>query len=610
MKKYVSLLLVACMILAMLPVGVMPVFASEIAAPMPSVASGNNISTIQKYITLTFEEAINPATLGGITMKKASGQAIKGAYSVELDLSDATNKTVKVSFGRLENGESYKIDVTDAVKAADGTRAVTPITFTYTAVAPTADIDVTFDAAGKSSYSGLETYTSSTETGASKLVFNTNNNSGTDTGDVVIGTEEGSTDKYAELRLNAGTDSTERKITASIGTISGTSTTGTCASFSINDDLDVQVTEVASKLVVGGASQTSYPRLFRFNAFNYYPVNYLTGVLKSNYVQKDGASNNNVIFGTDSNKYHYAKTAVHRKGVPDGNTEYLIEDLYDGISNVYIGNYQETDKNVGFYYAKYGFLAFHASNTVEGTPDALRISSVKQYMEVLPSVLKADGYDVEDKKMVFYMSDDITDNQTALDTIKIVSCTDDEKEIIYTKEINNSKRTVTLNFPYGLPNDTYSIDLSGLQSANNGLNLCNAAQTFDQDGNVLTTAAVITEVVTNSVYIAPPVFAGDDGKTIVDVADEETEISLTDTTTVSARVNLSGVDSPVIILAVYKDNNGDCGDLVGIDVADISEGVYTAEVSGLAGGEKKHAKIFVWSNLDTIKPLYAPFQCL
>jgi len=131
MKKSVAIIIALVMLISLVPIGM--VSAEEVITVTSSVQNGAIVMSTQK-VTLTFSEAIDPATISGITFE---GGTITPAVKPETG-----DTVVEFTIPQVATIGNYKLTVPNTVTNPDGTNTVVPTEFTYNVVNLLFDMDI------------------------------------------------------------------------------------------------------------------------------------------------------------------------------------------------------------------------------------------------------------------------------------------------------------------------------------------------------------------------------------------------------------------------------------------------------------------------------------
>lgn len=443
-----------------------------------SIESGaTGVSVHVGELTLAYTEALDDDTLDGISIvsvgENGAETAIKG--KVFRDLSD-DGKTVTLTFGRLGAGE-HKIKVT-GVKTLAGEDAKTEeIAFT-TVEARVVDVNTEFN---EDKYVigqvAPEEYTSSNKKAIHYMIAASSANDRRTTGTEVI--SDGSDDKAIALKLTYDESAGTYK-----DGVMGVNTSQFNTTL-LNEERDVYVIDTAIKTytVDDAAESAAGKQVLKFsrtNEGNNYLGKFNSGDLKAQNLKN--TANNGIELGAGS-EWKKLRAVVRLTGtygwysttplIPKAENEKLTTpyesanygvtaheniDLYDVTGDIprYLGEENKAALNN----TSIDIARISADNS--GAKDRIAVDYVYARKDKAMTVIKADtAYTKDNKKLVFYMTDDI--DAASKDNVVVKSGDTVINDRIVT--VNAADRSLTIEFA-GLTAGNYTVDLGGVIGTN------------------------------------------------------------------------------------------------------------------------------------------------
>ncbi len=444
MKRQISLLLAIFMLVTILPIGV---YADTLVEPTATPTAGT-ISTVQSEIVLDFGVEINPDTIGGITFTKTGGTAIKGAYSVSADATDA--KLVRVKFGKLEDGEEYTLTVPTTVVDASGNALAETATFAYTAQKQYIT---------NTDFSG-DKYTANTAPtqGEDNIVYATGGKASTSAATVLSETTDGVTDNYVRV---TGTTNGQNAILFGLDAKTDDTAKALFGKDTIDKDkvlvLEMGVRVNGDSKFLGGHWKLNSEGVMQTVGYTV-PATITYGAVRQNSTNQEFTLTAHAATGTSTSKW-FKPTLVMRRDTTDGKTytDIYDTDIYDNV-NGYVATSTDSEPETSEA-TKISLVAFYSSDTAQYA-DA---TYVRAYNDILLGVVKAEEYSNATRQIVLYMSDDMNTDSVTTETVTVWNGDTPVTGITVTP--NNTDRTITIAFPYEMDTATYTIKLAGLKAS-------------------------------------------------------------------------------------------------------------------------------------------------
>ncbi len=572
-----------------------------------SVPEGE-IDVDTEQIELTFSAPLNADAVNGVDFTKADGTPIKGAL-----LKNVSGNKLILNFGRLEAGVDYKLEIKEnAVKSADGKLTARAQIFNYTGFE---NYEVYQDFTNATLPSGAQPYGNDTATS-----WGNENIKVEISGDAEIMTD--GDDSYLEIGRNSSgryglylrpttaktfnhtffNNNTDGKVLAVDVKLRGARLDGDASfdepvlsafSTSMNGAANPIWNPLSIYAAVGGTpgGYTYSGMLENYPAYHGYVMQKEegTGYVHSTAVLKAGEDNKYTNIDTTSfssiNVEMSLFDAVAGKNL---GTNICVNDQdgkdwdYSTSGNTYFYNSIDWIRLVGRYYESKNYMDY-INNRVQITEFSVIHANAMD-------ILKNYGYNNATRTISVAMSDDVS--EASLENIKITKA-GESVDVATSVSYDEQTRTVTVKFPYGLPEGDYQLDVNGLSSAR-GFN----------DGKM---EIISFTVGADETYITKPVFKCGEKTIVTEVVNAETEILLSAATSVSVTATVGNKPADMVVfLGVYDENDN----LVTVKAADISDdGVITATTSDFTAGKANSIKLFMWEDMVNIKPLFAP-MCL
>jgi len=533
----------------------------------------NNIG----IITLSFDKAVDPATINGISFTKATGAKITGAVIREVD--EADDKKVNIKFGKLEDGVEYKLTVSASVKYTDGSSVVDENrTYRYLAKA---QYFTNTDFSTEDGYTVGNALTN----GKDNILYIVNSNN--DTTDVSVVADAQTGNQY--IRMNIGS-------TVNHGVyVRKDADNSRFNDYTYLNGANVYVIEAGVKATME-KTQFRTGRMLKYDGasvsqHNDGPsVNYsmiLTNKLMLEYSVNPANADNKLFTQADGWSH---LVYVVKQGMGDHNTTpddalmaVTLMDIYDGANDTYMGT---TTKGKSSYFDinAIGITDAIASDSLKvgdyADIDYIRVRA-DRLMTVLDDGKNTNDYDAGQREVVINLTDDV--KASSLETITVKD-SENTPANISNISLSEDKRSITIEFADDLYSGSYTVDLSGVTNEQ-GILPYDTEFTFVVDSTVpyvkktpssyveTGTSATLSAELFNYkeacvAYIA--VYDGDqlvkiEPATVEDYVDEET----TPTRTIEASITLP---------------------------------------SSFAG--TKAVKLFVWKDFETLEPITRVFNCL
>ena len=545
-----------------------------------ALENNGTMSADANEITIEFSLPVDEVSLDEITFEKkvdeSNTTAIKGLLTKEID-----GNNVKFKFGRLEDGEKYILTVPETVKSGE------KVLGTELKYEVTANLDW-FIKTGFDELDGVEGIDGTTLT--EHLWLNSTIKNGANLrvqNSTKINVEKEGDDYVLQMAPSAIGDFGLNMYAEAGGT--GTKTfdqifIGEKPGYVFVTDAKVRM----SKIDPNGS--------FDANTSILHPVAnevYTWGV------KNDGAVSTYTVSGTNAasapikytagEPFEYSNVRVVMRSANDATnankSTYTMYDMDGGSIQKAIVHTRDYSTTTPANRIRHKIAAGYAEGEahLNGRIDLTEFSALSvKAMDVM-----ATTYNNVSDTVTIAMSDDV--DVASLSTIKV-----NEGAVPVNPSYDADSRTITLAFDYGVPAGTHSVDLSGVLSAHG----------YD-DGQ--TSASFTVEDVDAGAYMAKPVFKSGE-KIIVNTVTEgkeETQIAIADATEVTVTTTITDApETTVGFLAVYQ---GDL--LIKVVEATIVEGALTATATGLPTGAK-NVKLFVWSDLETMQPIFKPSSYL
>ncbi len=530
-----------------------------VAFEIEAVSADTTIDVNAGEVTVDFSENVDASTVSGITLTKADGSAIKGAYIVS-----AADDIVTVEYGKLEEGASYKLTIPSTVKSATGKNI--------------AAAEYTFTAAKK--YIVNEDFTGETTVPTiSNITYMSNSITGDTSAMSIKHTSDG--DYYLAVKP-ASTDAAGKNYKVSYTLPNALDTTADI------DDMHIVEVIIGSELtlkdgqtVSGNVArdffnindyQLKLGEIHNANMFFYKDRNADTGKNDGNHTMKD------------SNGFAHIRLAFGTHELADG-TKLLGYEMVDVL-----GDYTTTFKPSATYASGKAATAFpnkvsslllsHIYTQASDKCDAEnRYSDIKVYTQKRTKVLKAEEYNADTKSVTLALNNDLASGEEANIVVTDTAGTTVSAAPVY----NSADRTVTITFTDEL-NGAYNISL---------------ANATDADG-----FACSESKVTFTAVGAPSVEASyfDGEMNPLTTLNGATGVSVTATLS-----NWAGA-APVAILAVYDNDM-----LAGVQNAEVIDAAgtsvtYFAQITGLTplSEATSDVKLFIWEGFDNLIPVIIP----
>ena len=538
----------------------------------------NNIG----IISLSFDKAVDPATINGISFTKAAGAKITGAVIREVDAVDP--KKVNLKFGKLEDGVDYKLTVPTSVKDTDGNSVV--------------DENRIYRYHAKAQYFTNTDF--STEDGyiAGGALTNGKDNilyikaKVQDTTPMSIVKEDNSDNQFIRMSI---TDTTNDH---------GVYVRQDAEYSRINDNsyldgANVYVIEAGIKASSAG-TKFKAGRMVKYDTSSSKVTEHALGNGKSYtpFTAQANVTLNTDMVEAESDSYTtltkedgWSKPVlVIKRGLCDhddnaetANALATMYDVYDGANDTYVGT---SIKGKSDYWTinTIGIMDAIASDSPKvgdyADIDYIRVRA-DRLMTVLDDGNNTNDYDAGQREVVINLTDDV--KASSLETITVKD-SENTPANISNISLSEDKRSITIEFADDLYSESYTVDLSGVTNEQ-GILPYDTEFTFVVDSTVpyvkktpssyveTGTSATLSAELFNYkeacvAYIA--VYDGDqlvkiEPATVEDYVDEET----TPTRTIEASITLP---------------------------------------SSFTG--TKAVKLFVWKDFETLEPITRVFNCL
>lgn len=534
----------------------------------------NNIG----IISLSFDKAVDPATINGISFTKAAGAKITGAVIREVDAVDP--KKVNIKFGKLEDGVEYKLTVPTSVKYTDGSSIVDENrTYRYLAKAQYFT---------NTDFSTEEGYTAggALTNGKDNILYIVNSKN--DTTDVSVVADAQTGNQY--IRMNIGS-------TVNHGVyVRKDADNSRFNDYTYLNGANVYVIEAGVKATME-KTQFRTGRMLKYDGASVsehndgpsvnYSMTLTNKLMLENSVNPANAENK--LF-TQADGWSHLVYVV-KQGMGDHNTNpddalmaVTLMDIYDGANDTYMGT---TTKGKSSYFGinAIGIMDVIASDSPKvgdyADIDYIRVRE-DRLMTVLDDGNNTNDYDAGQRTVVINMTDDV--KASTLETITVKD-SEDTPANIREISLSDDKRSITIEFATDLYNaESYTADLSGIRNEQ-GLLPYDTAFTFV----VNSTVPYVKK--TGSSYVENGTSA-----------------------TLEAEL-YNYTDTCVAYLAVYDGNQ-----LVRIEAATVEDYVdaettptRTIEASITLPSSftgTKAVKLFVWKDFETLEPITRVFNCL
>ena len=458
---------------------------ASIASSTPA-ANAADVSVHVGEASVTYGFALKPDTLDGITLVSAvDGEEVALRGKVTKTFSD-DGKTVTFKFGRLDAG-LHRIKVDGAVLEAAGGEIVSTESIEFTTV----DTEQT-----KLDFTTAEGFTAGSAIPDGKGILNASANG-------VSVVADGDTDNAVRVQPGEGTAGGYKAFNL-IYDFSGGKLTGTAAkgaylangleATTLTDVRDVYVVETALKASTPITHTNSDIRIMN-GAYNASTTPPLTSTTESAVIaytkyllngsdatipaEADGWTKVRAVLRADG-RYHGKYEAAWKDTAIKAPTESSIApvvatDVY-GASSAgaqFIGTAKGGTYNaVGINIA--GFTLY--DNNADFKQNYIDVDYIYTKKEKAMTVFDSDlGYTKADKKIVFYMTDDI--DETSADRVVVKS----GEKVIGDREVtvNNADRSITVKFA-GLAAGSYTVDISKVLGTN-GVAVYNGLYKWDTD---------------------------------------------------------------------------------------------------------------------------------
>ncbi|MBQ7097122.1 MAG: Ig-like domain-containing protein [Clostridia bacterium] len=522
-----------------------------VAFEIEAVSAASTIDVNAGEITVDFSEALNTASVDGITFTKADGTAIKGAYIVSASGDKAT-----VEYGKLEEGASYKLTIPGSVESVSG-KNITAAEYTFTAA---------------KTYIVNEDFTGETTVPTIPNITYMSNSIANDTSAMSIKqTSDG--DYY--LAVNPTTDAKDYKVTYTPSAALDTTMDV--------DDMHIVEVKLGSELTAkteGVAARNVARNFMRINgaaiasAGEFWKANMLFYPYDS-----EGVKGSAHTMSKDSNGFAYIRMVFGTYENSDGSKYlgYEMKDLNDGYSTTFKSSstFGSAQSVTAFPNKMSSLLFSHIYPLSEDTWTAEnRYSDIKVYTRKRTKALKVGEYNSDTKSVALSLNNDLASGEET----KIVVTDESNTAVTAAAAYNQVDRTVTLTFADAL-NGVYTVSL---------------ADAVDAEG-IACSAKTVSFEVTGGTEADVVYYNGADVLTSLDGA--------TAVKAVATLRNYEGA-APTGILAVYEGKR-----LVDAVVATSevsgSTVTYNAEITGLAAmsDATSEVKFFIWDSLSTFVPV-------
>lgn len=574
---------------------------TEILSLNNITASAGAIDVDTEKIEIAFGAPLAADALNGVDFTKANGRPIKGIVDKQLD----GNKII-FNFGRLEDGVDYKLEIKEnAVKSADGKLTARAQTVNYN---------------GFEKYEVYQDFTSATLPDSAQPYGNdtATNWDGENikveiSGDAEIKTENG--DSYLEI----GRDTTGRYgiYLRPLGKdhfndiFFTNNTDGKILAFDIkirekriDDSNKTTFREPLLSIYSRNSGQTPIWDPLRLSGEDAVAGNINKDMLEnyptdSAYVMEKEAGTGYthataVLKAGEDNKY----TNISQ----DAQTVTVDMSLFDVVAGKDLGNnickndqegndWDASTLDNTYLYNRLSWirLAGRYYDNLNFVNNRLQITEFSVIHANAMDILKSYGYSDSSRTISVAMSDDVS--EASLENIKVTK-TGTNEEAMTSVSYDAEARIVTVGFPYGLAEGGYTLDVNGLSSVR-GFN----------DGKMETISFTVGA---GETYLTKPVFKCGEKTIVTEVKDTQKEILLSDATSLSLTATVGNKPEKMVIFVGVFDAEDN---LVTAEAAEISdEGVISATTSEFAAGKANSIKLFMWEDMENLRPLFAPVR--
>ena len=587
------------------------------------VALGNTIDADAGEITIEFSDTLTDGAADQIALTKANGDEIAGKVIKTQD-----GATVTFRFGRLDEGVEYKLDVPGTLVSASGAVS-TAKTYTFTA---TREYEVKNDFSGFEEGAQLRTeqvawgvnnpldkvfsmtaafgYDATLSTNKIGVALDgavTVKKNGDDTylemAPATTGLTSGSVGMYLVPKNAAGTSwstwSGQYFKADANGVVSEKTKEGYVLAMDVSVNaqaVDPEAKAAYAVRVHGGYPETALAQY----AGSTGAVGALTNYWNPSYKGIEETYKFNTV---GENEFNTARQVISTPDlvaanttIPEGQSAVkaamnLTYKLYDLDNGKYVGKQADATKYTWDMSAR---LAAQKIDAAAGTNNVkVNITDFAVFYAKAMYVLDTQ-FDSNDYVVTIALSDEI-DAATA-DNLTVTVDGAAINPATYDVACNDEERTIEITFPYGLKMGVYNVSLAGVEPKN-GLS----------DGSASTSFEVTQDA---GIYMANFGFEGSvDGVEFLELVSGEAgegQLSIGDATQIKVSAEIGGADDAAVFLAVYDEDYN----LVDVVKVTGNAGVYEEKLTGLEAGKVKHASMYIWQDLNTLKPLFKPLQCL